>query len=194
MPTKQKAIELLSKHHSEYIEMAKAIAGNHVNVKNYAEDYVQLAYMRLMRYDDLYDKVISAKGKVQKGYVFFVLRSIIINDIKKKSNLNFNYIGDQYDFEEVFMHVDTPREKRKVALERLESLMLEKLKQHVHWFDYELFNTYLTSGKSFKAIAAESGIGLRTIYLSIKKSKLIIAEHLHEDYLDFINGDFDLIQ
>lgn len=193
MPTKEKAIEMLSKHHSEYIEMAKAIAGNHVNVKNYAEDYVQLAYMRLMRYDDLYDKVISAKGKVQKGYMFFVLRSIIVNDIKKRSSLKYNYVGDQYDFEEVFMHVETPRDQRTEALERLESLMLEKLKTRVHWFDYNLFETYLSSGKSFKTISRESGIGLRTIYLSIKKSKLIIAEELHEDYLDYINGDFDLI-
>lgn len=184
---------MLSKHHSEYIEMAKAIAGNHVNVKNYAEDYVQLAYMRLMRYDDLYDKVISAKGKVQKGYMFFVLRSIIVNDIKKRSSLKYNYVGDQYDFEEVFMHVETPRDQRTEALERLESLMLEKLKTRVHWFDYNLFETYLSSGKSFKTISRESGIGLRTIYLSIKKSKLIIAEELHEDYLDYINGDFDLI-
>ena len=71
--------------------------------------------------------------------------------------------------------------------------MLEKLEKRVHWFDYNLFHTYLSSGKSFKTIAAESGIGLRTIYLSIKKSKLIIAEELHEDYLDYINGDFDLI-
>lgn len=193
MPNKQQAIQMLSQYHKQYIEMAKSIAGNHPDVRNYAEDYVQRAYMRLMRYDDLYDKVISAKGKVQKGYMFFVLRSIIINDIKKKSNLNFNYVGDQYDFEEVFMHVDAPRDKRTVALERLESLMLEKLQKSVHWFDYELFVTYLTSGKSFKTIAAESGIGLRTIYLSIKKSKLIIAEELHEDYLDYINGDFDLI-
>lgn len=193
MPNKERAIEMLSQYHNQYIEMAKSIAGNHPDVRNYAEDYVQRAYIRLMRYEDLYDKVINAKGKVQKGYMFFVLRSIIVNDIKKKSNLNFNYVGDQYDFEEVFMHVDTPRDQRTVALERLESLMLEKLQKRVHWFDYELFNTYLTSGKSFKTIAAESGIGLRTIYLSIKKSKLIIAEELHEDYLDFINGDFDLI-
>lgn len=119
MPNKQQAIQMLSQYHKQYIEMAKSIAGNHPDVRNYAEDYVQRAYMRLMRYDDLYDKVISAKGKVQKGYMFFVLRSIIINDIKKKSNLNFNYVGDQYDFEEVFMHVDAPRDKRTVALERL---------------------------------------------------------------------------
>lgn len=190
--SKDRAIQMIAQHHPEYIKMALSIAGNNLEVRNYAEDYVQLTYVRLMKYDDLYDKVIK-NNKVQKGYVFFVLRSIIINDIKKKSNLQFNHLGDQYDFEEKFNHVDTGRDKQIEALERLESLMLEKLKQNVHWFDYELFTTYLTSGKSFKTIAEESGIGLRTIYLSIKKSKLAIAETLHEDVIDYHNGDFDLI-
>ena len=57
----------------------------------------------------------------------------------------------------------------------------------------KLFEKYLFSGKSYKTIAEESGLGDKTIYLSVKKSKLIIAEALHEDYLDFLNGDFDLI-
>lgn len=193
MRDKFTALEMATSHHAEYVTMAKAIAGNNFNVRNYAEDYVQEAYARLLRYDDLYDKIITKKGKVSKGYVFFVLRSIIINDIKKKSNPKFNHLGDQYDFEEKYMHVDKGRSKETEAMETLEVKMLEKLKDRVQWFDYELFKTYLKTGKSFKVIAQESGLGVRTIYLSIKKSKLVIADALHEDYLDFKNGEFDLI-
>jgi len=71
--------------------------------------------------------------------------------------------------------------------------MYKVLKENADWFDYQLFCTYLETSKSFRTLAEESGIGVRTIYLSIKKSKLIIAEHLHEDYQDYINGDFDKI-
>ena len=187
------AVEMAQRHHAEFIKMAKAIAGNNFDVKNYAEDYVQEAYMRLLRYDDLYSKIITKKGTVQKGYVFFVLRSIIINDIKKKSKPNYNHLGDQYDFEEKYMHVDTGRDPETETLELLEVKMLEELKKRVHWFDYELFSRYLTSGKSFKVMAEESGLGVRTIYLSIKKSKLTIAEAMQEDYQDFCNGQYHLI-
>ena len=102
-------------------------------------------------------------------------------------------MGDQYDFEEKFMHVDTPREEQTQAMDDLEELMLKRLKENAPWFDFNLFKTYIKSGKSFKSIAEESGIGVRTIYLSIKKSKLIIAQQMHEDYMDYVNGEYDLI-
>lgn len=192
MSNKNKAIEMLAVYHKEYINMAKSIAGNHHDVKNYAEDYVQEAYLRLSRYENLYDKVIKAE-KVSKGYMFFVLRSIIINDIKKKRNLNYNFIGDQYDFEEKYMLADKETDPIDQAMIDLEDKMLCVLKDSAQWFDYELFKKYLGSGKSFKTISKESGIGIRTIYLSIKRAKLIIAEELFEDYQDYINGDFNLI-
>ena len=71
--------------------------------------------------------------------------------------------------------------------------MYRVLKEEAQWFDYELFKTYITSGKSFRTLAEESKIGIRTIYLSIKRSKVIIAEKLFEDYQDFVNEDYDLI-
>ena len=188
-----KALELLCQYHPEYIKMAKAIAGNNLEVINYAEDFVQEAYLRLARYEDLFDKVVSDKGKISKGYMFFVLRSIILNTIKKKSNLNFNHLGDQYDFEEKYNWIDHGMDRDKLGSEAIEAKMYEVLKANSKWFDYQLFETYLTSGKSYRSIADESGIGIRTIYLSIKKSKLIIADALFEDYQDFVNGDYDLI-
>ena len=192
MNNTNKALTLLAQYHPEYIKMAKAIAGNNLEVRNYAEDFVQEAYLRLSRYEDLFDKVV-VKDKVSKGYMFFVLRSIILNAIKKKSNLKFSHLGDQYDFEEKFNWIDHGMDKDKLGTEAIETRMYEVLKENAKWFDYQLFETYLKSGKSFRAIAEGSGIGIRTIYLSIKKSKLIIAEKLFEDYQDFINGDYDLI-
>jgi DNA-directed RNA polymerase specialized sigma24 family protein len=193
MNNKNKALEMLAEYHSEYIKMARAIANNNNEVYNYAEDFVQEAYLRLARYDDLFDKVVNTKGKVSKGYMFFVLRSIIVNAIKKKSNLKFNYLGSQYDFEETYNFIDEGVDRDKLGLEAIEQKMYSIVKDGSKWFDYSLFKTYLETGKSFRTIAEESGIGIRTIYLSIKRSKLLIAEKLHEDYQDFLNDQHELI-
>jgi RNA polymerase sigma factor (sigma-70 family) len=193
MKNKNRALVMLAEHHQEYIKMAKAIAGNNNEVFNYAEDFVQEAYLKLSRYDDLFDKIVNKNGKVSKGYMFFCVRSIILNHLKKKSNLKYNYLGSQYDFEETYNFVETGLDQEKLGVEALETKMYQILKEEAKWFDYELFKTYLTSGKSFRTIAEESQIGVRTIYLSIKRSKMIIAEKLFEDYQDFVNGDYDLI-
>lgn len=182
------AIEVLAKHHDEFIVMAKAIAGNNFEVRNYAEDFIQDAYIRLMRYDDLYDKIIT-NGKAAKGYMFFTVRSIIINEMKRVKKCRYNFLGDQYDMEEKYMIEDKGVDKDKYAEEFLEDKMYEVLKERVNWFDYELFKTYLKTGKSFRSLAEESKLGIQTIYLSIKQSKLIIAEELYEDYIDFKNGE-----
>lgn len=188
-----KALQMLAAYHDQYIDMAKAIAANNQEVRNYAEDFVQEAYLRLSRFDNLYEKVISPKGKVSKGYMFFTLRSIIINTIKKRSNLKYDYLGSQYDFEEKYNFVDEGVNSDKFGVEAIEMKMYKIVKEHSGWFDYELLKTYLETGKSFRTIADESKIGIRTIYLSIKRSKLLIAEHLKEDYQDYINKDFHLI-
>ena len=39
MNNKNQALEMLAVHHTEYIKMAKAIAGNNNEVFNYAEDF-----------------------------------------------------------------------------------------------------------------------------------------------------------
>lgn len=187
------AIRLLSKYHSDYVDMVKAIAGNNMTVRNYAEDYVQEAYLRLMRYEDLYDKVIDSETeKVSKGYVFFVLRSIVINDIKKKSNLDYSFMGDEYDMEEKYMLVEEFDAQRQ-AEDELEQKMFRLLDKAVadptsdiEWFDSAVFKKYCTTRKSYKTISEESGVGNRTIYLSMKRCRLYIAEQLYDDYKAFI--------
>lgn len=193
MQSKNRAIEIMAAHHQEFVKMAKAIAGNNFTVRNYAEDYVQDAYIRLLRYEDLYDKVISESGKFSKGYMFFTLRSIIINDMKRVRTPKFSFIGDEYDMEEKFMLEDKGVDKDVLLSSAIEDLMNHVIQTEVHWFDAKLFNTYIQEGISFRELAQRTGLGIQTIYLSIKKVKLAIAEHLFEDYQDFKNRELNLI-
>ena len=86
------------------------------------------------------------------------------------------------------MVIDEGRDKNETAIEGLEEEMYQILKDEIHWFDYELFRKYLKTRKSFRVLAEESGLGIQTIYLSIKKSKLIIADKLYDKYVEFSKG------
>lgn len=183
------ALRKLAVHHKEFIKAAKAIAGNNMEVRNYAEDYVQDAYLKLSRYDDLYDRIINKEGKATKGYMFFALRSVIINSIKKKTNLKFDHKGDLFEMDYIFNFEDLGIDKQFVKINNLEEKMLETLQKKVAWFDYELFKLYMKSGKSFQTIAEETKLGVQTIYLSIKKCKLTIAEELFEDYVKYLGDE-----
>jgi hypothetical protein len=121
--------------------------------------------------------------------MFFAVRSIVLNELKRVKKCRYNFVGDEYDMEEKFMLEDKGVDPQKYQEEAIESMMYKVLKESVDWFDYELFRTYLKTGKSFRVLAEESGLGIQTIYLSIKQSKLIIAEQLYEDYIDFKNGE-----
>lgn len=190
MNNTNKALELISKHHKECKEMVLAIAGNLPRIQRDAEDFVQDMYIRLSRYPDLYEKVIDDKGNVRKGYLFFTLRSIVLNDIKlKKNNIYKTYTDGNHseiDFDEVipYENGDPYRE----ALEELERRMYEVVGEELHWFDALLFEKYLKGGKTFKQLAEESGLGTQTIYRTMKKAKIAIAEELKEEYENFINN------
>lgn len=192
-PQTAEALTLLARHHKEYINTVKSLYGNNFSIINYAEDYVQEAYLKLSRYDNLYDKVVKPDGSVSKGYMFFCLRSIVINNLKKKRVTKYNYIGDEYDMEEKFMLLDNPRDPVERAVEILEDKMYKIAEDGNDWFDFKLFQTYMQTGKSFRTLAKETGLGIQTIYLSIKKTKILIAEKLYEDYQDLVNGDLELI-
>ena len=187
------AIRKLYTHHSDFIDIVKSLAGNNQVVRNYAEDYVQEGYLRLMRYDDLYDKIIDEQGNATKGYMFFVLRSIMINDVKKKSNLKYNFLGDEYDMEEKYMLEETPREAHRLAAEEIEAKMYNMIAEaadnpetNIDRFDALTFNLYLSTRKSYAKMSAESGVGERTIYLSMTRCKSYIAEHLKSDYDEYL--------
>jgi len=193
-PKTAEALTLLAKHHKEYVNTVKSLYGNNFSVINYAEDFVQKAYLKLSRYDNLYDKVVKPDGSVSKGYMFFCLRSIVINQLKKKRVTKYNYVGDEYDMEEKYMLSDEGRDPVDVAIDTLEEKMYAIAKEGNKWFDFKLFETYMSTGKSFRTLAKETGLGIQTIYLSIKQTKILIAESLFEDYQDLINGDLELIK
>lgn len=189
-----RALALMAKHHSEYIDMVKKVYKSVGDAQAYPEDFVQEMYMKLSRYDNLFDKVIKPDGTVSKGYAFFVLRSLVITHTRKVRVVRPVKAGSLSDLYDVFAeNISDDVDEFRLATEKIENRMFSIVEENLDWFDAKLFKTYMETGKSFRTMAEESGLGIQTIYHSIKRCKLLIADKLHEDYLDLINGDLHLI-
>ena len=193
-PKTSEALTLIDTHRKEFLRTIKNLYGNNFTAANYAEDYMQEVYLKLSRYDNLHDKVIKPDGTVSKGYVFFVIKSIIINDLKKKKVIRMRFDGDFINVENNAaakahrtsvgwdLITDNGRDVTETLRDEVEMEMYRIAEDKLHWFDFQLFKTYLSEGKSFRTLAAETGLGIQTIYLSIKASKVMIAEELFEQY------------
>ena len=192
MSNQSKAIELLYEYHDEFISAAHAIFGNSWEVKSYAEDLVQDTYIYLMKYDDLYEKVI-VDGRATRGYFFFTLRHLIARHLDRnvKRNSYIENYGDKLETDEELLAIELDDSESSETYEEFRSAMLEFLKIQLvddrDWFHLRIFEKYLDSGLTYEELADSIGIGTQTVYESVKKCKDILQDGFYLDYKDFLN-------
>lgn len=192
MSNQSKAIELLYEYHDEFISAAHAIFGNSWEVKSYAEDLVQDTYIYLMKYDDLYEKVI-VDGRATRGYFFFTLRHLIARHLDRnvKRNSYIENYGDKLETDEELLAIELDDSESSETYEEFRSAMLEFLKIQLvddrDWFHLRIFEKYLDSGLTYEELADSIGIGTQTVYKSVKKCKDILQDGFYLDYKDFLN-------
>jgi predicted DNA-binding protein YlxM (UPF0122 family) len=56
-----------------------------------------------------------------------------------------------------------------------------------------LFDTYITNEKSMRKLSQETKISLTSVFNTIKNCKKRLKETIGEDYIDYLNKDFELI-
>mgnify|MGYP003383830541 CR=1 FL=1 len=172
-------LSLIAKHHKEWINIAKVYSCG-----GYAEDVVQEMYLKIHKYSTA-DKVIT-NGKVNKGYIFFALRSIINSYHKEKSKVV------KYDIDSV-RHLSTCDNQDQIqAFERV-SEMIDKESDDWHWYDKQIFDLYRYNKTSIRKLAKETNISSVSIFNTLKNCKAKIKEKFTEDYQDYLNGDYDRI-
>lgn len=190
--TNEQVVELVAQQHDYWVDCVARIGNNKPKIKNYAEDFVQEMYIKLLRQENLSQKAIKVDGELSTGYVFTTLKNLVIDNSRKRG-LDLIYAHSSNDFEEtfdaIFEEID-PEHFGEVALTKK---MWSELKKNLHWFDVRILTIYLLTGKTYKQIAAETGIAYQTIFLAVKRCKQFLTENFEEDYQDFINGDFDKI-
>jgi len=165
--------------HDDYIRIVQSLGEEF-----YAEDIVQEMYIRLTKYYKPF-KIVNEEGKINKSYIYLVLRAIVCDlraEKKKLQKVPLEYIDK--------MGVNYEYISKGEAEFNLEIRMRKEMNTW-EWFDELLFKVYRDSGMSMRQIAAETGISTKTIFYSIKKSKEKLKENIAEDYEDYINGDYE---
>jgi RNA polymerase sigma factor (sigma-70 family) len=178
-------INKIATHHQEYIETVQRFGET-----TYAEDIVQEAYIKIIKYCKE-EQLIDSEGNVKKGYMYFVLRNLFLDFKKHKDNKNkvdisvLDYLGK---------NLDTTLEdmRRDEALDRIFSKVADTVSEF-HWYDAMLFKLYKDTGKSMRTLSKETGISTSSIFTTLKNCKERIRENCGEDYQDYLNEDYELI-
>lgn len=178
----QEWLKIVASEHKEWVNIVKSL-GEY----DYAEDIVQESYIALYKYAK--PENIITNGKVNRGYMFFTLRSLLYQYYNKKSKVHKLSL----DSDEVYLQIpDTTNLDEHNAFYKLCN-MIDKETSNWHWYDRKMFNLYKDTDMSIRKIAKETNISWVSIFNTLKNCKQIINNKFKEDYEDFKNKDYDRI-
>lgn len=172
-------IEQVAKHHKEYVKTIKGFGEDF-----FAEDLVQEMYIRFINKNK--EKAVIVNGQVNKYYVYLTLRSLFVDFYRQKSKIIKVDLNDVLTLEQV----DTLEEHE--AFGELIKRVNEETERW-DWYDKMLFDLYRNTNMSMREIESATKISLRSIFCTIKNCKDRLKENVHEDYLDYVNEDYELI-
>lgn len=179
-------ITLLNEFHNDWIQVCRSYGA-----RDYAEDLVQDMYIRLMRKTEYLDRA-TENDEVQKGYVFFILRTMLINKQNKdsKSPISFSYDNDGM-YEGLLFKIDDNEEYyNKLALENLYEL-IDKEIETWRWYDRKIFQIYRDVSMSIRKISADTKISYVSIFRTLKTAKEKILLNLWEEYEKYKQGNYE---
>jgi len=183
-------LELLAKNHSRWVAMVKGLGCNN----EYAEDFVQDAYIRVWEYLQRGVNIDYGDDDVNQFYFWNVLRSIYYNSQKKKGIEIFETADDNH-LQYVLSKLKS--EYEDVEMEDAYSRLITKIFAEVNKWDFysrNIFIAYFTSGLSLDKLSEDTGIGRSSLYNSIRKYREVIKDLFDEDAVDFFNGDYNHIK
>ncbi len=160
-------LEIVAKQHKEWIRVI-----NSFGEYDYAEDIVQEMYIVLHKYADP-NKIIT-KGKANRGYIYFTLRTTYYQYYNAKNKVHKVNIDDykiKYD--------DNIEENE--AYNDICKMIDDEIKGW-HWYDKKLFQLYKNTDMSIRKLAKETGISWVSIFNTLKNCKTKIRNKYQEDW------------
>tara|TARA_R110000796_G_scaffold41003_1_gene101271 strand:+ start:387 stop:953 length:567 start_codon:yes stop_codon:yes gene_type:complete len=173
----------VAKHHKEWLKTCRALGGG-----DFAEDIVQEMYIKLYKYASA-EKIIK-EGILQKGYVFFALKSILYT-LKNEQSLVYKEELKDYLLE------DTTDTEEQEAFDRfcglIDNYLIDQEKEK-NWYGAKMFQVYRETNLSMRKMANLSNISWVSIFHTLKSVKQDLRNNFQEDWEDYLNGDYDKIR
>ena len=149
-----------------------------------AEDVLQEVFYRLVEANRLLMPIEHITG-----WLFQVARNRITDLFRKKQPENFSDVamsenGEDVQFEDLLPSPDAGPEAeyaRKVLLEQLRQAITELPKDQ-----REVFIAHEFEGRSFKELAAQSGVNVNTLLARKRYAVLHLRERLQRSYNEFL--------
>jgi len=167
----------VAEQHDEWVKIATVHGGGVM-----AEDLVQDSYIKLIKYDCQHQ--VIKKGKVQKGFMFFVIRNTVYNFHKKK--------GIDYTYDLSHKIPDIEVSEYEQAYNDF-CTKVDEVTEQWRYGDRRVFNEYRFTDDSIRALGKKFDISFVDVFKTIKECKKHLLYELKEDWEDLQNGDYDKI-
>ena len=175
-------LNIVASQHQDWIKIV-----NGFGEYNYAEDIVQEAYIRLIKYAK--PSNIIKDNKVSRGYMFFTLRSLYFQYYNSKRKIQKVSIDNEENFLQI---ADETNLEEQEAFNRV-CILIDEVAEDWAWYDRKLFKLYRDTDLSIRKIAAETNISWVSIFNTLKNCKQDVRSKLSEAYEDYKNEDYDRI-
>lgn len=179
---KEHYLEILYKHHGEWVAIIKAF-GEHF----YAEDIVMETYIRIQNGNN--EKKAIANGQVNRAFVWIALRNNYLNFARQKRKVQKVGLTNTKE-------LTAPQTTNRLKHQAHEIIML-KIENEMagwHWYDRDVFKLLASKEISMRKFSRDSKISLSSVANTMNKCKTKLRQAVGEDFEDFINGDFKQIK
>lgn len=170
---------VLEKHHKEWVDIIRKFGE-----KTFAEDIVQETYIKIYKSGASQKAVVN--GKPNKAFMYITLRNNYLTFIREKSK------GHKIDLDNIQLESKDNTNEMYIANDLLEE-MIEAEVNKWHWYDKKLFLLYMNNDVSMRSLAKETKISLSSIANTLKNCKIKLKNTLGEDYQDYKNKEYHLI-
>lgn len=164
-----------AKYHKEWIGVIKAHSFNKTE-SAYAEDFVQEAYIKLHTYAN--PKRVAPNGILNKGYFFFVLKSVLFDYRKANKPVKIT-LEDCKSCD----RAQDQKGQHQSAEDLIQKIF--DVSEEWNWYDKKLFEFYIKEIPSIRKLSEATKISTSSIYETLKNAKEEINKHLKNDYEEY---------
>jgi len=165
--TNQQIVELVYQNHSKWLTQ---VAFNFTQDKEASDDLVQELYLYLLEMKDIGKNRYN--GKVNLFYLYKILKSKFLNNIKQNNKLNLLPVEEDY----LEIEAEDYSLEKDEEFEKMLEVTYHLLETEVHWYDQKLLTTYINEKHSIASLHKATGISKSSIWTSLTKTKTFIKE------------------